>query len=246
VRGISPWPLKGRICNGFGVSLRSTVDSTLGRSAPRPSRLFSPTLRSVERFRRRRKIRRCRRFCFCIAQVLGLELPWLHNVTRALRPERLPVVLTHAQVHSLLSHLDGTPWLIASLLYGSGLRLSEALGLRVKDVVLEKGAIVVRDAKGAKDRITVLPVTAVNPLRIHLEKLRVRFDQQRQRGEPGVSLPNALARKYPRASADWSWQYVFPAASVCRDISSGQPVRHHFVNERRRPGTNCAATSACG
>jgi site-specific recombinase XerD len=114
---------------------------------------------------------------FLYREVLGLELPWLHNITRASRPKRLPAVLTQAQVRVLLSHLEGMPWLVANLLYGSGLRLKEALRLRVKDLVVERGEIVVRDAKGAKDRVTVLPEAFVNPLNVHLDKLRVRFDQ---------------------------------------------------------------------
>jgi integron integrase len=165
---------------------------------------------------------------FLYREVLGLELPWLHNITRASRPKRLPVVLTQAQVRVLLSQLEGMPWLVANLLYGSGLRLKEALRLRVKDLVVERSEIVVRDAKGAKDRVTVLPEAFVNPLHVHLDKLRVRFDQQRRRGEPGVSLPGALARKYPRAATDWGWQYVFPAGGVCKDIFTGRPIHHHL------------------
>jgi integron integrase len=164
---------------------------------------------------------------FLYRQVLDVELPWLENVTRASRPKRLPVVLSTADVHSLLAQLDGTSWLIANLLYGSGLRLMEALRLRVKDLVIERGEIIVRDAKGGKDRVTVLPATISAPIREHLSKLFTRFQRQRKLGEPGVSLPTALARKYPNAATEWGWQWVFPANTLCRDVYTGQPTRHH-------------------
>jgi integron integrase len=168
---------------------------------------------------------------FLYRQVLEIDLPWLENVTRARRPKRLPVVLTAAEVRSVLAQLDGVPWLFANLLYGSGLRLMEALRLRVKDLVIERGELIVRDAKGGKDRVTVLPTSVVDPLRVHLAKLHVRFEQRRRSGEPGVSLPGALARKYPAFSNQWGWQYVFPSCSLCRDVYTGQPIRHH-IHER--------------
>jgi integrase len=137
---------------------------------------------------------------FLYRHVLHIELPWLDNVTRASRPRRIPVVLSRAEVRAVLAELEGTCWLIASLLYGSGLRLMEAHRLRVKDPVLERGEIVVRDAEGGRDRVRVLPATGAAPLREHLAKLFARFERQRRPGEPGVSLPSALGRKYPRAS----------------------------------------------
>jgi integron integrase len=164
---------------------------------------------------------------FLYRQVLDVELPWLENVIRASRPRRLPVVLSTTEVRSVLAQLDGTCWLIANLLYGSGLRLMEAHRLRVKDLVLERGEIIVRDAKGGKDRVTVLPDSLVAPLREHLSKLYDRFGRQRKLGEPGVSLPTAFARKYPRAATQWGWQWVFPANSLCRDAYTGLPTRHH-------------------
>lgn len=168
---------------------------------------------------------------FLYQRVLEIDLPWLENVTRARRPKRLPVVLTVAEVRAVLAQLDGTAWLVANLLYGSGLRLMEALRLRVKDLVLQRSEIIVRDAKGGKDRVTVLPTSILNPLGMHLTKLRLRFDQQRKSGEPGVSLPNALALKYPTYATQWGWQYVFTASSLCTDHYSGRPVRHH-VHEK--------------
>jgi integron integrase len=164
---------------------------------------------------------------FLYKHVLEIELPWLDNVTRALRPRRLPVVLSVAEVRSLLAHLDGTSWLIANLLYGSGLRLMEAMRLRIKDLDFQRNEIIVRDAKGGKDRVTVLPAAVAVPLRGHLAKLYARFTHQRNLGEPGVSLPSALARKYPNAATEWGWQWVFPANTLCNDAFTGLPVRHH-------------------
>jgi integrase len=139
---------------------------------------------------------------FLYRHVLEIDLPWLENVTRARRPKRLPVVLTAAEVRSVL---DGVPWLFANLLYGSGLRLMEALRLPVKDLVIERGELIVRDAKGGKDRVTDLPVSILDPLRVHLAKLHIRFERQRRSGEPGVStlLCKSLARsrlRYPHGA----------------------------------------------
>jgi integron integrase len=164
---------------------------------------------------------------FLYRQVLGVELPWLENVTRASRPKRLPVVLSAVEVRSVLAQLDGMCWLIGHLLYGSGLRLMEAHRLRIKDLVIERGEVIVRDAKGGKDRVTVLPVAIIAPLREHLGKLHARFERQRKLGEPGVSLPFALARKFPDAPTQWGWQWVFPASSLCMDAYTGRLIRHH-------------------
>ena len=168
---------------------------------------------------------------FLYRQVLEVELPWLENVTRAVQPRRLPVVLSRAQVRALLAQLEGIPWLVANLLYGGGLRLMEALALRVKDLALDRGELVVRDGKGGKDRVTVLPEALIPHLRAHLVRLEERFREQRRRGDPGVSLPQALARKYPRAGTDWGWQYLFPAKGLCADPYDGRPTRHH-VHEK--------------
>jgi integron integrase len=164
---------------------------------------------------------------FLYRQVLDIELPWLDNVTRASRSKRIPVVLSRAEVRAVLAEMEGTCWLIASLLYGSGLRLMEAHRLRVKDLVLDRGEVIVRDAKGGKDRVTVLPATCVAPLREHLAKLFARFERQRRLGEPGVPLPTALGRKYPNASTHWGWQWVFPGDSLCRDVYTGLQIRLH-------------------
>lgn len=169
---------------------------------------------------------------FLYRQVLGIDLPWLDNVTRAEKEKRLPVVLSRAEVRSLLAHLDGTSWLIAGLLYGSGLRLMEGMRLRVKDLALERGELIVREGKGGKDRVTMLPAALVTPLRAHLSRLRAWFEEERRRNQPGVSLPYALARKYPQAATQWGWQYLFPAPTLCRDPYLGAPVRHHLYEKR--------------
>jgi integron integrase len=168
---------------------------------------------------------------FLYRQVLGVELPWLENITRAERRKRLPVVLSRAEVRAVLGELQGTHWLVANLLYGSGLRLMEALRLRVKDLTLDRGELIVRDGKGGKDRVTVVPAALQESLGRHLAELKAWFDRERQRGQPGVSLPQALARKYPNAGCQWGWQYLFPSASLCRDPYSGRPVRHHLYDQ---------------
>jgi len=168
---------------------------------------------------------------FLYKQVLQVELPWLDNVVRAKPSKRLPVVLTTAEVRAVLAHLCGEYWLVASLLYGSGLRLMESLRLRVKDVNFAYMQVLVRDGKGAKDRVTVLPAGVAEPLRLHLERVKERHRLAIERGVEGVELPYALARKYPNAHLEWGWQYVFPARNPCRDPRSGVVRRHHLHEE---------------
>jgi integron integrase len=165
---------------------------------------------------------------FLYRHVLEIELPWLQGVTRAAAPRRLPVVLSRDEVRALLAQLQGTQWLVASLLYGSGLRLMEALRLRVKDVALERGELIVRGGKGDKDRVTVLPAALDVAVRAHLARLHEWYEDERRRGAPGVSLPQALARKFPQAGTRWGWQYLFPAAALCRDPFTRLPARHHL------------------
>jgi len=164
---------------------------------------------------------------FLYRDVLHVELPWLSDVIRAKRPVHLPVVLTKSEVRSVLARLNGTLWTIAATLYGSGARVTECLQLRTKDLDLVRREILIRDAKGQKDRVTVLPETLVPHLRDHLAKVRVLHDADRARGCPGVSLPFALRRKYPAAATSWPWYWVFPAKSFCRDPYSGECVRFH-------------------
>jgi integron integrase len=181
---------------------------------------------------------------FLYRQVLEVELPWLKNVTRASRPKHLPVVLTPVEVRAVLAQLDGTYWLVGNLLYGSGLRLMESLRLRVKDLVMERHELIVREAKGGRDRVTVLPEAIIVALKVHLQKLHVRFEQQRAAGAPGVSLPTALLRKFPNASTQWGWQYVFPADSYSEDPYSGRPIRHHMHEKAIQRAVQAAVRSA--
>jgi integron integrase len=165
---------------------------------------------------------------FLYRDALGLELPWLADVVRAKRPVHLPVILQRAEVQSILARLNGTIWLVASILYGSGARVNECLQLRVKDVDLVRRELLIRDAKGQKDRVTVLPEALVPALREHLAKVHVLFKADRAAGKPGVSLPFALSRKYPGAATSWAWQWVFPARTHCRDPYTGEDCRFHL------------------
>ncbi|MGA8260028.1 MAG: integron integrase [Arenicellales bacterium] len=165
---------------------------------------------------------------FLYREVLGIDLPWLANVRRAKKPRRLPTVLTRDEVRAVLAQLDGTPWMIASLLYGAGLRLTECLRLRVKDVDFAMRTITVRDGKGAKDRVTVLPEMVIGPLKAHLDKVRVIHELDLGKGLGRVYLPFALARKYPGAAASWAWQLVFPSPGYARDRSTGSRVKFHL------------------
>ena len=165
---------------------------------------------------------------FLYQEVLKQPIPWLNNVIRARRPVRLPVVLSRGEVRAVLAVLRGEAWLVASLLYGSGLRLLEALRLRIKDVDLVQHRLLVRDAKGSKDRITLLPASLINPMKVQLARDREQHELAKSRNYAGVELPFALARKYPAAHLDLGWQYVFPARTPCRDPRSGAWRRHHL------------------
>ena len=165
---------------------------------------------------------------FLYREVLGQELPWLDNVTQAKIPERLPVVLTVAESRAVLDRLSGSHWLVASLLYGAGLRLMEALRLRVKDIDFARHEIVVREGKGFKDRVTMLPVSVVDPLKLHLSKVKGLHQQDLANGLGEVYLPYALGKKYPGAGREWGWQYIFPSAKHSVDPRSGVTRRHHL------------------
>ena len=168
---------------------------------------------------------------FLYREVLETELPWLDNVERAKAPKRLPVVLTREEVAAVLSRLSGTHWLIASLLYGAGLRIMEALRLRVKDVDFARREILVRDGKGFKDRVTMLPAALAAPLAAHLKRVRALHDQDLAAGRGAVYLPYALERKYPGAARDWAWQYAFPSANLSEDPRTGIERRHHLQDQ---------------
>jgi integron integrase len=164
---------------------------------------------------------------FLYREVLAVELPWLDGVTAAKAPQRLPVVLTQAEVQALLRLMRGTPALIARLLYGSGLRITECLRLRVKDIDFQRCEILVRDGKGFKDRVTVLPHSLLEPLQAQLLRVRELHSEDLAHGHGEVYLPYALARKYPNAGREWMWQYAFPSRRLSRDPRSGVERRHH-------------------
>lgn len=168
---------------------------------------------------------------FLYKEVLGIDLPWLDNVERAKAPRRLPVVLTREEVQAVLTRLEGTHWLVASLLYGTGLRIMEAVRLRVKDVDFARREILVRDGKGFKDRVTMLPSTLSAPLKAHLQRVKDLHQQDLEAGFGAVYLPYALDKKYPNAGHDWAWQYVFPSANLSVDPRSGKTRRHHIQDQ---------------
>lgn len=165
---------------------------------------------------------------FLYREVLGYQLPWLDGVQSAKRPQRMPVVLTEDEVEALLADMSGTTGLVARLLYGSGLRLLEAARLRVKDLDLARLEILVRDGKGAKDRVTMVPESLRTPLHAQLGLAEALHRRDLVEGLGGVYLPFALARKYPNAGKEWMWQYVFPADRISCDPRSGAKRRHHI------------------
>lgn len=183
-------------------------------------------------------------------QVLEIDLPWLNEVVQAKRPKRLPVVLTPTEVRELLLHMDGTTCLIAQLLYGTGMRLLEALRLRVKDVEFARREIVVREGKGNKDRVTVLPENLMAPLQAQLQKARLLHEKDLAAGLGRVYLPHALAAKYPQADQSWAWQWVFPspvrAVDPRPDARTGELLerRHHVYPESVQRAVRDAARRA--
>jgi integron integrase len=168
---------------------------------------------------------------FLYGDVLGIELPWLGEIARPKRPRRLPVVLTRNEVRQVLAQIDGMADLMAQLLYGTGMRLMECVRLRVKDLDLVRGEIVVRQGKGGKDRVTMVPRSLLPALRDRLVRSRVVWQADCAAGVPGVELPHALAAKYPQAGTSWGWFWVFPASRPSRDPRSGVVRRHHVHEE---------------
>mgnify|MGYP006431158039 CR=1 FL=1 len=165
---------------------------------------------------------------FLYREVLGIELPWMEGIKRAKRPERLPVVLTAAEVKAVLARLDGRNHLMASLLYGAGLRLMECVRLRVQDIDTQARQLIMRDGKGGKDRRTVLPDNLVGPLGAQIERVREVHRQDLAAGYGAVWLPHALARKYPNAPTEIAWQYVLFAERRSTDPRSGRTRGHHI------------------
>jgi integron integrase len=165
---------------------------------------------------------------FLYRQVLGIELPWMGDIQRAKKPERLPLVLSRDEVMALLDAMNGATWLAAALLYGAGLRLMECLRLRVKDVDFARREITVRQGKGGKDRRTMLPAMAIEALQDQMREARRTHERDLAAGFGEVWLPDALARKFPNAGREWAWQYVFPASRRSTDPRSGEIRRHHL------------------
>ena len=182
---------------------------------------------------------------FLYREVLEEQVPWLENLIRAKRPARIPVVFTRAEVRAITARLDGVPRLLAELLYGTGMRMLEAIRLRVKDIDFSRNEITIRDGKGRKDRRTMLPASLAARLREQMEAARELHSQDRAGGWGEVYLPEALASKYPSAARQWCWQYVFPATRLSTDPRSGVIRRHHY-EERYLQQKFAAALRAAG
>lgn len=164
---------------------------------------------------------------FLYKEVLAVSLPWMTDIVSAKIPQRLPVVLTRAEVDTLLGHTQGTSGLILKLVYGTGMRIMECLRLRVKDIDFERGEIIIREGKGFKDRVTMLPQSLVPQLQEHLVQVKLLHEADLRAGLGEVFMPHALAKKYPNAGRSWIWQYVFPSAKISKDPRSMRVSRHH-------------------
>lgn len=181
---------------------------------------------------------------FLYRHVLGREVGDLGEVIRARKPKRLPVVMTREEVKSVLANLTGEKWLIASLMYGAGLRLMESLSLRVQDIDFSRNEILVRDGKGAKDRITMLPQSLKAPLQKHLKTVKALHERDLSNGWGRVLLPNALDRKYPKAPKEWRWQWVFPQENRWKNTQTGEEGRHHVHESIIQKAVNGAVRKA--
>lgn len=181
---------------------------------------------------------------FLYQKVLEVDLPQIGDVVRAKRPQKLPTVLSRAEVHALLDRCAGTAGLITRLLYGTGLRLMEGVRLRVKDVDVARAELIVRDGKGGKDRVTMLPQSLIAPVEAQLTVRKALHTEDVRRGTAGVWLPDALAKKYPNASSEWCWQYLFVASSFSTDPRSGITRRHHYSEKLVQREVRRAALAA--
>ena len=181
---------------------------------------------------------------FLYRHVIGRELGDLGDIIRARRPIHLPVVMTHEEVKAVLANLNGDKWLMASMMYGGGLRLMECFRLRVHDIDFGRNQILVRDGKGARDRVTMLPHSLRNPLLEHLETVRRIHEADLHDGCGMVPLPDALSRKYPGASREWKWQWVFPQERRWRNKHDNAEGRHHFDESLVQKAVRAAVTAA--
>jgi integron integrase len=181
---------------------------------------------------------------FLYQQVFDRKLEFIDGVERARRPPKLPVVLTRAEARAVLANLRGDYRTMAHLLYGSGLRLLECLRLRVKDIDFGYRQITVREGKGMRERVTILPDRLIRPLEAHLARVEELHEQDLARGGGVVFLPFALQRKYPQAAHDWVWQYVFPADKISVDPRSGEKRRHHIGEKNLQNAVKRAVSAA--
>jgi integron integrase len=181
---------------------------------------------------------------FLYREVLSLDLPWMHQIGRPVRKTFVPVVLSRQEVVRLLSAVDPQYQLVTSLLYGAGLRITEGLSLRVKDLDFDRGVIIVRSGKGHKDRVVMLPKPLVAGLRAQLVRSHAVWDRDRKQRLPGVYLPDALAAKFPRAGESWAWHWLFPSPLLSVDPRSGGRRRHHLYPQRIGRALSLAAELA--
>jgi integron integrase len=181
---------------------------------------------------------------FLYREVVGVDLPWMDSVKRPPSTKRIPTVLTREEVAAVLSGMDGPIGLVASLLYGTGMRLMEGLRLRVKDVDFDRRVIVVREAKGNKDRVVMLPQALAGGLRAQLLSARAQWQADRRAQQHGVEVPHALESKYPQVGRSWGWFWVFPSPNLSVDPRSGVERRHHLFEDRLQRALRKAVDSA--
>jgi integron integrase len=181
---------------------------------------------------------------FLYKEVLDLELPWMQEIGRPLPTKHIPVVLSSDEAKQILFLMDGVVGLLARLLYGTGMRLREGLSLRVKDIDFERNVVIIREGKGGKDRVVMLPIVLKPALKEQLAYARAVWEADRQAQRPGVFLPHALESKYPRAGQSWIWQWVFPSPTISRDPQSGINRRHFLCPERLQRALKRAAVQA--
>jgi integron integrase len=181
---------------------------------------------------------------FLHREVLGIDLPWLNNIGRPQQSKRIPSVLTKDEVAGLLAQMDGINALLARLLYGTGMRLMEGMRLRVKDVDFERHAVIVREAKGNKDRVVMLPRSLAPALRLQMLAARALWEADRQAQRGGVEVPHALDIKYPKVGSTWAWFWMFPSPTLSIDPRSGVERRHHLFEERLQRAIKVAVPKA--
>jgi integron integrase len=169
---------------------------------------------------------------FLYREVLCVQMPWLENINRPTQKRRIPSVLTRDEVAGLLAHMDGQTALLARLLYGTGMRLMEGMRLRIKDVDFDRHVIIVREAKGGKDRVVMLPHSLAPALRTQMLAARAQWETDRQAQRGGVETPHALEKKYPKVGHTWGWFWLFPSPTLSIDPRSGVERRHHLYEDR--------------